>query len=175
MRKWSWLTVLFLAAVVLTMAGLSAASLLDFEPGPHLMGPGHLIHRPEHFVALIAVGVWAGRRGGASLWALPLSFAAGMALGCVVGAHQPEPRVDMYVQAAVLASTLALVLAASLALPVPSWEATGTLMALGMCQGYVDGVEMGLGGLVPEASLLATVIVLLVLGAWMGSAGLRRQ
>ena len=165
-----WLQFPFLIVSLATAALLAAALLSQTETPTALVGLTHLAHKPGHLLALVALGVWSGRLSGPARLTMPVSFVVGLALGFLVGASQPVPEAGPFIQLAVLVSTLALIIGASLALAVPSWEATGTLMSLGILQGYVDGVEAGVSAPLSGVSFLLTAIALLALGAGLGHA-----
>lgn len=160
-----------LITLFLAMAALMVAALLSQTETPtSLVGLTHLAHKPDHLLALVALGVWSGRLSGPARLTMPASFVVGLALGFLVGASQPAPEAGTFIQLAVLVSTLAIIIGAFLALAVPAWEATGTLMSLGICQGYVDGVEAGAAAPLWGMSIVVTALALLAIGAGLGRA-----
>ncbi|MFT6985330.1 MAG: urease accessory protein [Psychromonas sp.] len=50
-----------------------------------LHGLGHPIGGADHFIAMIAVGLWAVQIGGRALWAVPGTFVVVMILGGILG------------------------------------------------------------------------------------------
>jgi urease accessory protein len=74
-----------LSAVILIALSLPAAA----HPGSamaddFLSGLIHPLLGLDHLVAMVALGFWAGIRGGKALWQLPLTFLSAVALGAVL-------------------------------------------------------------------------------------------
>ena len=46
----------------------------------------HPLHGSDHFLAMLAVGIWAAQIRGSAIWLLPLTFVGVMSLGGIVGA-----------------------------------------------------------------------------------------
>ncbi len=68
-------------AVAFAHPGHGGAAGHDF-----LHGFMHPLHGMDHFLAMVAVGLWAAQRDRRSVWALPIAFVAFMAVGFVLGA-----------------------------------------------------------------------------------------
>lgn len=152
---------------ILTLAALLA-------PGPALAHTGashlhgfaagllHPVGGLDHVPAMVAVGLWAGLRGGRAAWALPAGFLCAMTAGFGLGAVGVALPL---VQAGILASVIilgALVAASarlSLALAVP-------LVALfGLLHGQAHGTELaGLGAVAPAVGFLVATAALHGLG-----------
>jgi urease accessory protein len=152
----------------LRLRALAAAALFALIPAvavPHPGHPGHealglgagLLHPltgADHILAMVAVGLWAGLRGGRAVWAWPAAFMAAMAMGFGLGSDQPfawsaEPMV--------LASVVVLgaLTAAQARLPL-AWGAA-LIAACGAAHGYVHGIEApGAGATYPLGVILAT-------------------
>lgn len=97
----------------------------------------------DHILAMVAVGLWAVQRGGRSLWALPLTFVAAMALGGVLGMQGLQlPMVEPLVVASVLA--LGAMVAFSARLPMAASAAIVAVSAL--FHGQAHGAEMPANG-----------------------------
>jgi len=119
----------------------------------------------DHLLALLLVGMWAGRLRGPELWTLPAAFLAGTVPGFVLAADQASlPVVEAVVHVLVIASLL--LLAAALLAPVrlPAREAMSAVALTGGCHGYIHGVEVGseqalwfgFGALLSATALLAS-------------------
>lgn len=167
--------VLFLLVSLLAVAGVLLASALGLVPAratdrpPFLAGLMDPTLSLDHLLALLWLGLWAGRVRGPALWALPAAFLAGtvagfgLALGPSVGVV-----LEVTIHLLVVASLLLLIGAALVPLRLPLREATGTVALMGGCHGYVHGLEMGaapvlwfgLGVLASSAALASVGVVL---------------
>jgi urease accessory protein len=162
---------LLLPALYVVIALLMAATItlvLLTAPKGHIVldGMGHPIFGLDHFLALTLVGIWAGRLRGLELWALPLSFVAGIALGFGLGAYGPTSAVEMLIHLVMLASTVFLAVAALLTLRLLRLNMIIALALLGICHGYTDRVEASSaepwlfgGGLLASATTLLALAV----------------
>jgi urease accessory protein len=93
----------------------------------------------DHWLAMVAVGLWAAQMGGRALWIVPGAFVSLMLFGGVlgiVGIHLP------YVEAGILASVMVLgvLVAAAFRFPMPVSAAIVGLFAL--FHGHAHGAEM---------------------------------
>lgn len=140
---------------------LLAPSAAFAHPGhvtatPFLSGLSHPVGGADHLLAMIAVGLCAAMAGGRALWALPLAFLTAMLGGGVMGALGfALPGVEPMI----LASVIALGLAAALALR-PGLAASVAMVALfGLFHGHAHGTEgqatagYALGFLIATAAL----------------------
>lgn len=98
----------------------------------------------DHLLVMVAVGLWAVRLGGRSLWMLPLAFVLPMITGGVFGlGHAPASAVEHGITASLLLLGTALGLAWKPSLPV----AMSLVAASGFCHGFAHGSEMPIGAL----------------------------
>jgi urease accessory protein len=93
----------------------------------------------DHWLAMVAVGLWAAQMGGRALWMVPGAFVSLMLFGGMLamsGIHLP------YVEAGILASVVVLgvVVAAALKFPLAVSAAIVGLFAL--FHGHAHGAEM---------------------------------
>lgn len=102
-------------------------------------GLGHPLAGLDHFLAMLAVGLWAAQRGGRATWAVPLSFVTVMAIACLAGnAGVALPFVEQGIAASVL--VLGLLIVAAIRLPV---AASALLVGLfAVFHGHAHGAEM---------------------------------
>jgi urease accessory protein len=117
----------------------------------------------DHFLALLAVGIWAGRLRSPDLWALPAAFLAGMAPGFVLAFDQvPIPIADALIHLVILGSLLSFVTAVLVPIRLPTMEAARTVAMIGGCHGYDAWLGGGLsvGGVVRLGALLAAAVLL---------------
>lgn len=77
--------------------GLPSLALAHTGVGHGFMqGVAHPMGGVDHLLAMVAVGLLAGRAGGAALWQIPASFIAMMACGTLVGmAAVPLPFIEV--------------------------------------------------------------------------------
>src|SRR5258708_32508773 len=85
-----------LAFVVAVAAGSDAAAHTFGAHGAGFaQGIAHPLGGIDHFLAMVAVGLWAAQLGGRALWAVPGAFVAMMAVGGVAGMlGAPLPLVE---------------------------------------------------------------------------------
>ncbi|QCI68785.1 HupE/UreJ family protein [Phreatobacter stygius] len=90
----------------------------------------------DHMLAMVAVGLWAGSRGGAALWVWPASFVGVMVVGGILGmSGLALPFVEQGILASVLLLGLAVALAAR-----PNVAVGATLIALAaLFHGHAHG------------------------------------
>lgn len=165
----------------LTAVALSAALLL--LPQAALAHPGHgeaaglargFLHPlggADHVLAMVAVGLLAGLRGGRALLALPAAFLALMAAGAGLGAAGlPLP----FAETGIALSIVAFGLAAMVGLRLPVAALAALVGGFAVFHGYAHGAEMpetasgltyGLGFLAGTALLHAAGIGLGLIAA----------
>ncbi|TXM57833.1 MULTISPECIES: HupE/UreJ family protein [unclassified Methylobacterium] len=135
----------------------------------------HPVSGADHVLAMVAVGLLAGLRGGRALWALPASFLALMAVGAGLGmAGFALPLAEAGIALSVVAFGLAAVF--GLRLPL---AALGALVGgFAVFHGYAHGAEMPetASGLVYGLGFLAGTALLHAVGLGLGlvAAGTRR-
>jgi len=174
MAKW-FLPLLYLA-VGLTTAGtlataLAAELLSRRQEHDVLEGLGHPLLGLDHFLALILVGLWAGRLRGKALRVIPASLLTGMALGFLLAAPRSLAPVEPVIELAMLAASVGLAGAALMPLRLSLPQSTSLMVLLGVLHGCTDRVEAGRA----QESLfvlgyLATAALLLALGVGVGLA-----
>ena len=102
-----------LPAATFAVAVFAAPALAHTGAGATGFGAGlaHPFAGPDHLLAMLAVGLMAGFRGGPALWAWPASFVGVMLFGGLLGLHGvPIPAVETMIllSLAVLGALLAL-------------------------------------------------------------------
>lgn len=99
----------------------------------------HPLTGVDHFLAMLAVGMWGALLGGNLMWMLPVAFPLMMALGAAIGiggVHVPGIEPAIIVSVIALGMVIALKYRASL--PV----ALGLVGLFALCHGYAHGVEL---------------------------------
>lgn len=158
-----------------------ALGLLAFSPLA-LAHPGHEAHgfvagfmHPlsglDHLLVMLAVGLWAGKIGGAARWQLPATFVAVMALGAVLGmSGYSVAMIETLLAASVM--TLGVLLAISIKLPRAIQVGLVALFAL--FHGLAHGGELvGVQGMAVMAGMLVATAMLHALGLVLSTSRLR--
>src|SRR6476660_332538 len=77
------------AVAALALAATAAAPALAHTGLEHATsfssGFLHPLTGPDHLLAMVAVGLWAGLNGGRAVWAWPVAFVGVMLIGGVLG------------------------------------------------------------------------------------------
>jgi urease accessory protein len=93
----------------------------------------------DHVLAMVAVGLWAGLKGGRAAWVWPLSFITVMVAGGFLGfAGVPLPMVEP----GILASIIVLGLAVLLADDVPVAAGVALIGLFALLHGHAHGGEL---------------------------------
>lgn len=167
-----------LIAPLLMLAVASPAFAHDGHGGGLAQGLAHPFTGADHLLAMIAVGLVAGMRGGRARWALPLAFVSAAALGFAGGRYGV---VLPMVEPMVLASVLLLGLLAMAAAPVGLATGIALVAGFGLFHGQAHATEAGsqaiagfaAGFLVATAGLHAAGLALYRLAGtrWSRAAG----
>jgi urease accessory protein len=129
-----------------------------------MQGVAHPLGGLDHLLAMIAVGLLAGRAGGAALWQVPASFIAMMACGTLIGmAAIPLPFVETGIALSIV--ILGLMLTSN-----RNPSVLPTMLAMGLFalfHGHAHGTEAAgnISGLAYSAGLLSVSAVLHACGA----------
>ncbi len=99
----------------------------------------HPLTGVDHFLAMLAVGIWGALLGGRALWLLPVAFPLMMTVGAVTGIaglrfSGAEP--------AVIASVVVLGGVIALNVRVKLWAALAIVAPFALSHGYAHGVEL---------------------------------
>jgi urease accessory protein len=126
-----------LVAVMMTSAAEAHTGL--GSTSAFAAGLAHPLTGLDHMLAMVAVGLWAGSRGGAAVIVWPATFVGVMVLGGVLGmAGIGLPFVEQGILASVLMLGLAVALAAR-----PSVAVGAALIAVAaLFHGHAHGVEV---------------------------------
>jgi urease accessory protein len=163
--------ILFLLVSLLALAVALLASAMGLVPvgtegrSAFLIGLMSPTFGLDHLLALLWLGLWAGRLGARTSWALPMVFLGGMVggLGLGLGAG-PGPVLEAIVHLLVVASILLLVGAVLVPVRLPLPSAASMAVLMGGCHGYLHALEVGagpalwfgLGALIGAAALAGT-------------------
>lgn len=151
----------FLQALVLLLApGLALAHEGASLPyGSFLGGLLHPVLGPDHFLAMVSVGILSAQMGGRAIWTVPATFVAVMALGGLAG-WLGLPLTS--IEAGIAFSVLALGAAIAAERRIPVVVAMVFVGTFAIFHGYAHGAEM------PEVATPVTY----ALGFISGTAGL---
>nr|WP_299507034.1 HupE/UreJ family protein [uncultured Rhizobium sp.] len=132
------------AALLLALPSIAEAHVMDGPLGGFGSGFGHPLAGPDHFLAMLAVGLWGAQMGGRSVWSLPATFPLIMCIGGVLGMLGLLPTEIVQVGIAVSVLVLGAVIAAQW--QAPEWAALVLVSAFAILHGIPHGV------LVPRAT-----------------------
>lgn len=161
------LQTLALGAAVLTSTGAAHAHAGGGGTGL-LDGLLHPLSGADHWVAMLAVGIWAAQIGGRALWAVPSSFLLAMAVSAMYVSGSTPAVVELGIGASLL--VFGLVIATARRLPL---AASGALVAtFAVFHGLAHGAEMpaAASGLAYGTGFLLTTATLHAAGAGLGIA-----
>ena len=158
------MTRLTLAVLFILSSSLSAAAHPAVAPAHGLVaGFLHPLSGLDHLTAMVALGFWAGRVGGAAIWQWPAAFLCFLLFGAFTA--QGLPHVP-FAEGAVLGSALLLAGLAAFRFRLPGIFALPLIAASALAHGHVHGRELALdlthlGG---ASGFIAATAVLLCLG-----------
>jgi urease accessory protein len=144
--------ILFLLVSLLALAVALLASAMGLVPArtegrsAFLAGLISPTFGLDHLLALLWLGLWAGRLGAQAIWALPTLFLCGMlgGLGLGLGAG-PGPVLEPIVHLLVGTSLLLLIGTALVPVRLPLPHAASSVGLMGGCHGYLHALELGAG------------------------------
>lgn len=161
---------------LLLVPGVALAHPVAGTGNSFMHGISHPVGGADHWLAMVAVGLWAVHLGGRALWLIPSAFVAVMMLGGALGVAGvvDSGMVDLgAVEQGILASVFVLgfLIAGAFRLPVAISAVIASSMAV--VHGIAHGVEMPLAatswsyiaGFALAAALLSGLGV--CLGVWL--------
>lgn len=133
---------LLLPLVMLALPGVVLAHEASSLPlGSFIGGLTHPVLGPDHFLAMVSVGILSAQIGGRAIWTVPATFVVVMALGGLLGLLAvPLSAVEAGIGFSVL--VLGIAIAADRRLPIVL-----AMLAVGffaIFHGYAHGAEMPL-------------------------------
>lgn len=100
----------YIAAAAAALPSLALAHEGAHAGGSFMAGVLHPVTGTDHLLALIAVGLLAGRMGGRALWMMPAAFLSLLVAGILGGiAGMPLPLVEVMILASVMVCGLLVV------------------------------------------------------------------
>jgi urease accessory protein len=107
--------------------------------GSFLGGLTHPVLGPDHFLAMVSVGILSAQIGGRAIWTVPAAFVAAMAVGGGLGIINAGLTV---VEAGIALSVLVLGIAIAAERNLPLVLAIAPVGFFGIFHGYAHGAEM---------------------------------
>lgn len=135
------MTKLLTGGLAAALALLPMAALAHTGTGAHIDAMHGFLHPLtglDHILAMVAVGVFAARLGGRSLWAVPAAFVAAMVIGGALGYFgTPLPMVEQ----GIALSVIVMGLAVALGVKLPMVPAMALVAAFAVFHGHAHGAE----------------------------------
>lgn len=150
------------------LTALMSATAVQAHSGATL-GAGflHPISGLDHLLALLAVGIWAGRAGSKKTWRIPSFFLAFTLLGAVITMHGfTLPGI----QTVVFSSVAIFFVLAAISVRLSTRTAGIVTAMFALFHGAAHGTMAGAAPLSFVAGFIAASIVVLVVGVIMGTA-----
>ena len=111
--------------------------------GSFAAGLAHPFGGLDHVAAMIAVGVWAGLKGGQALWIWPAAFVVLMLIGGAFGMVMTLPdEVSNLVEPGILTSVVVLGLMVMLAVDLPVAAGAAMIGVFAIFHGYAHGSDI---------------------------------
>ena len=168
------LPLLALPVTMLACIPNAGAHSMGAEGAGFITGLAHPFMGLDHFLAMLAVGIWAAQTGGSAVWRLPLSFVVMMAVAALISANGFSlPALEPFIAGSVM--LLGLMVVFAIRLPINFSMLLVGLFAV--FHGYAHGLEM------PQASsailygsgfVLATTLLHLT-GIGLGKVAYRKH
>lgn len=121
----------------------------------------------DHFLAMLAVGLWAVQLGHRAFWVLPLSFLTSMLVGASLGMNGIQLP---FVEPIVLASAIGLGALLAIAKPIPLQLSALMVAVAALFHGQAHGMELPTGTIGVQAALgfLLSSLLLQLAGISLG-------
>jgi urease accessory protein len=161
-----------LAAAVLLVPGAALAHTGHGSVDGLAHGFAHPFGGLDHLLAMFAVGLFAVRLGGRSLWLVPAAFVGMMALGGIAGLEGLDVP---FVETGIALSVVAIGIAVATGYVPPVASAAAFVGFFAVFHGFAHGAELpaGAGGLGYSAGFLAATALLHAAGVAAGITGPR--
>lgn len=134
---------LAISTVVLTLTLVSGTPASAHVLGGAMGGFGSGFEHPllgfDHFLAMLAVGLWGAQMGGRAVWTLPATFPLIMCIGGVLGMMGLGP--SGYIETGIALSLIVLGGAIAAAWVAPEWAALAIVAVFAIFHGYPHGQE----------------------------------
>ena len=137
-------------------------------------GFAHPVFGLDHFLAMIAVGIWAAQLGGRARWFVPATFVGVMTLAAVFGQNGVVPA---GMEQMIAASLLAFGLMIALAKRLPLAAGLGLTALFAAFHGFAHGAEIpaNTSGLTYGLGFVAATVLLHAAGLALGKFSLNQS
>ncbi|HLP68367.1 MAG TPA: HupE/UreJ family protein [Rhizobium sp.] len=169
-RGASFLPVIFATVGMAAVPAQAFAHALGGVMGGFGSGFGHPLAGFDHFLAMLAVGLWGAQMGGRSVWALPATFPLIMCIGGFAGMLGLFP--DDLIRIAIAVSLLVLGGVIAARWVAPEWAALVIVAFFAIFHGYPHG-QLTLRATDPAAFTVGFVVstgLIHILGIGIGFA-----
>ncbi|MFC3162252.1 HupE/UreJ family protein [Ciceribacter thiooxidans] len=169
-RGASFLPVIFATVGMAAVPAQAFAHALGGVMGGFGSGFGHPLAGFDHFLAMLAVGLWGAQMGGRSVWALPATFPLIMCVGGFAGMLGLFP--DDLIRIAIAVSLLVLGGVIAARWVAPEWAALVIVAFFAIFHGYPHG-QLTLRATDPAAFTVGFVVstgLIHILGIGIGFA-----
>ena len=164
--------------LISALVALSATTLNAHPLHTNLTGLASGIVHPllgfDHFLVMLAVGLWAAQLGGRALWLVPGSFLALVVAGGTLGfIGVPVPFAEQGVAASIVVMGLLIVMATRL----PTWSGVALVGLFALFHGHAHAVELtaGLSATPYAIGFVFTTALLHLAGIALGVLAQRHQ
>jgi len=127
------------ASLLLLLPGVAFAHTGVGETSGFIHGLSHPIGGADHFLAMLAVGLWAAQIGGRALWAVPSTFVVVMILGGMLGFSAVTVP---FIEGGILVSVLILGVLIAGAFKLPLAYSVLMVGIFAIFHGHAHGAEM---------------------------------
>ncbi|MBB4953882.1 urease accessory protein [Agrobacterium vitis] len=124
-------------ALIAGFATPASAHILGGPMGGFGSGFEHPLLGADHFLAMLAVGLWGAQMGGRSVWTLPATFPLIMCIGGVIGMVSTIP--DAVISAGISLSLIALGGAIASRWKAPEYASLTIIALFALFHGYPHG------------------------------------
>ena len=133
-----------------------------------MAGCAHPVMGWDHFLAFIAVGLWAAQLGGRARWLVPAAFLGVMACGAAATGNATLPAIT---QPMIFSSLLVigLLVAAAVRLPVVASAVIVALFAFFHGAAHGSGISLSADGVAYAAGFVTVTAMLHVVGLAVGA------
>ncbi|MBM4197629.1 MAG: HupE/UreJ family protein [Gammaproteobacteria bacterium] len=126
--------------IALLLPGFAFAHEANSLPyGSFLAGVTHPVVGPDHFLAMVSVGLVSAQIGGRAIWTVPATFVSVMTIGGLLGAADAGLAA---IEAGIAVSVLVLGLAIAADRRLPVLLAMAAVGLFAIFHGYAHGAEM---------------------------------
>lgn len=129
----------FLIGAILALVSTSVFAHTGHSSHGFLAGFTHPFTGADHLLVMLAIGLWAGKLGGAARWQLPLTFVSIMAMSAIYGMVGISSAM---LEFSLVVSVMAVGLLLAISLPINRVLQLGLTVVFAMLHGLSHGAEL---------------------------------